>query len=297
MQKKIINPIPTTNRLRNKRQVMKAYLVFIMIFAGITTAFASPCPINEYQNKLSSIGFKDITSVNQAADALIKQSKNQEEKCKTELLFVFRQYYLSCLNEYNDMIDTSKINNTSEKQFNKLLSKIGWGVKLSEGNYYIGESAGWFEAKFKNILTEPYKEYLHYRSKEIREGFSEDAGLLISWNQLGDRIITWEAFLKKYPNFPEKQMIESYLDSYIRVFLSGMDNSPIHNFENMTLDKDVRAAYEKFIKDNKTSKYYKLVKDYYEMIKKNNFLLPNDYEKYLERKGFKSYLAVQPPTY
>jgi hypothetical protein len=276
---------------------MKVYLACLIMLVFITTSFASPCPKDEFKNKLSSIGFKDTSSVTQAAEELIKHAKNQEDKCREELLFIFRQYYLNCLRKYNDTIDSLGINETNENKMNKSLFTIGWCVKSTEGSYYIGESAGWFGTKFQEVLTEPYKEYLHFRSKEIREGFSEDAGLLISWDQLRYRIITWESFLNKYPTFPEKQSIQAYLDIYIRVFLSGMDNSRIHDCQDMTLDKDVRAAYEKFIRENKASKYYELVKDYYEMIKRNNFIVPKNVDEYLKNKGYKSYLATQPPTY
>lgn len=276
---------------------MKAYIVCIIIFAGITTAFASPCPCNEFNKKLSLIGFRDISSVTQAADELIKYARNQKNTCREELLFIFRQYYLNCLEAYSVGVDSLKINEVNEKKFNKSLAVIGWSVKSTEGNYYIGESAGWFETKFKKVLTDPYKEYFRFRSKEIREGFSEDAGLLITWNQLRYRIIFWEAFLKKYPYFPEKQSIQAYLNVYVRVFLSGMDNSLIYDYTNRTLRKDVRSAYEKFITENKTSKYYKLVKDYYEMIKRNNYIIPKNVNKYLKNKEYESYLTIQPPTY
>jgi hypothetical protein len=52
-----------------------------------------------------------------------------------------------------------------------------------------------------------------------------------------------------------------------------------------------------YIRENKTSKYYKLIKDYYEMIKRNNFIVPKNVDEYLKNKGYKSYLATQPPTY
>jgi hypothetical protein len=276
---------------------MKVYLACLITLVCIATSFASPCPKDEFKNKISSIGFKDTSSVAQAAEELIKHAKNQEDKCREELLFIFRQYYLNCLKEYNNRIDSLGINETNEDKINKSLLTIGWCVKFTEGLYYIGESPGWFGTKFKKVLTDPYKEYLHFRSREIREGFSEDAILLISWDQLRHRIITWESFLNKYPNFAEKQSIQEYLDIYIRVFLTGMDNSRIDDRENMTLHNDVRAAYEKFIRENKASKYHKVVKDYYEMIKENNFIVPKNAYEYLKNQGYKSYLATQPPTY
>ncbi len=276
---------------------MKVYLACLITLVCFTTSFAAPCPKDEYQKRLSSIGFKDTSSVTQAAEGLIKTAKDQPDKCREDLIFIFRKYYISCLNEYNDRVGPYGINEANENKMNKALSKVGWCVKSTEGSYYIGESAGWLETEIQKVLTHPYKEYLNFRSQEIHEGFSEDAGLLISWDQLRHRIIIWESFLNKYPGFVEKQNIQEYLDIYIRVFLSGMDNSRIHDFDNMTLNKDVKVAYEKFITKNQTSKYYALVKGYYEMIKRNNFVVPKNFYGYLKTKGYKPYLGIQPPTY
>ena len=255
-----------------------------------------PCPTSEYQQKLTQIGFKDTASVAEAADELLKIAKAQSDRCKEELLFLFREYYFASLAKCNEKIDQLKIDETSKDNLNKSLAKVGWTIKMSEGNYYLGESPTWFATEFKEILTATYREYFRLRSQEIREGFSEDAGLLISWEQLRKRIITWENFLHQYPDFVEKANIQPYLADYLSTYLGGMDNTRIYG-KKMALKKEVKVSYENFIKKNKSSKYHSIVKEFYEMIKKNGYIVPKNYETFLDKKNFKTLLGVQPPTY
>lgn len=65
----------------------------------------------------------------------------------------------------------------------------------------------------------------------------------------------------------------------------------------MALRKKVKASYEQFIKENQTSKYHNIVKEYNEMIKKNGFVVPKNHVAFVEKNGFKTLLGIQPPTY
>jgi hypothetical protein len=275
---------------------MKLLLACLLAMVCFTTAFAATCPTSEYQQSLTKIGFKDTASLAKAAEELLKIAQAQPDKCKEELLFLFREYYYQSLGKYNEDIDKLKIDETNQDSLNNSLAKVGWTIKMTEGSYYLGESPNWFANEFKEILTPTYLEYFRHRSQEIREGFSEDAALRISWEQLRKRIINWENFLNNYPDFIENPQIRPYLDDYLNTYLGGMDNTRIYG-EKMALKKEVKASYGQFIKENKTSKYHNIVKEYYEMIMKNGYIVPNNYRAFLEKKGFKTLLGVQPPTY
>jgi hypothetical protein len=269
------------------------------------TKFPSPLSADtrtkDFENQLPIIDSQKIASVVEAANDVIKSANTKNDKARDELMHEFRNYYYEALSSYNS---NNNVNNwqyplaDSEKRTIDLsLSKAGWSLKESEGMYYIGESGGWFENTFELILTDTYRKYLIIRTKEIQEGFSEDAGLLISWEQLRERISLWEQFLKNHPNFIESSEIKDYLNLYVRTFLTGMDNSRIHDFNNRTLRPDVKTAYEKYIRDNKDSEYYILVKDYYEMLKNNNFTVPDNINEFVRKKGYETMLGKQPPTY
>lgn len=276
-----------------------AMVLFLITFNSLSHGYM--CHTDQYKDRLVKLGFEEVSSVEIAANDLIELAINKNDKCKEELLHNFRNYYYEALDYYNRKNDIGKwnypISNSEKLKFNLSISKVGWTLKDSEGMYYIGESGGWFEKKFKAILTESYIKYLNLRSKEIKEGFSEDAILLISWEQLRKRISAWEQFLKNHSDFHENPEIKDYLNIYIRTFITGMDNSRICNFETRKLRPEIKAAYEKYLKNNQNSMYYKLVKDYYEMLENNKFIVPDDINEYLKRQGYETMLGKQPPAY
>jgi len=107
----------------------------------------------------------------------------------------------------------------------------------------------------------------------------------------------WEQFLRTYPGFVAKDEIRDRLDVYVRTFVTGMDNSRINNFNSKKLRPDVRAAYEVFIRENRDSAYYTLVRDYYEMLKRKQFNVPDDLKGYFKKAGFAAMLDAQLPAY
>ncbi len=274
-------------------------VLFFLVFSSLV--YGDVCPANQYKDRLAKLGFDQVSSVEIAANELIKLASDMNDNCKEELLYTFRKYYYKALESYDRKSDVGNwnypISDSKKLKFNSSISKVGWTLKESEGIYYIGESGEWFQKKFKTIFTESYSKYLSLRLKEIKEGFSEDAGLLISWEQLRKRIVLWEEFLKDHPNFKENPEIRDYLNIYIRTFLTGMDNSRIYDSNTKKLRTEVKAAFEKYIKENKKSAYYTLVKDYYEMLKNNKFIVSEDSNEYLKKKGYETMLGKQPPTY
>jgi hypothetical protein len=299
---------------------MRFIVVCLITIICVSVSFAAPCPTSEYRQRLTRIGFKDTASVAEAAKELLKTAQGQPDKCKEELLFLFRKYYFASLDKYyaqckeklsslfrnnysyleknNEEINlVNLINEANKDPLTKSLAQAGWTVKVSEGDYYLGELPNWFATEFKEILTPAYWEYFRLRSQEIKEGFSEDAGLLISWEQLRKRIITWENFLNQYPDFVERLNIQPYLAAYLSTYLGGIDNSTIYDLNNLALKQEVKTSYENFIKQDKDSKYHHIVQEYYAMLKKHGFIVPKNYAAFLQKHDFKTLLGVQPPTY
>ncbi|MCX5858916.1 MAG: hypothetical protein NT056_03305 [Proteobacteria bacterium] len=280
--------------------------IFLILIFQIPL-YADICPTETLKNKFQKLSFKDLKNdmdlITKAANETINSSLGENEKCREKLLHVFREYYFDALNKsikngsyLGPNYDEEEIDKSKEKKINSHLSKVGWTLKESERMFYVGESGGWFENKFAKILTQPYREYFNLRSKEINEGFSEDAGLLISWEQLRNRIIKWESFLLRYSDFVENLGIKEYQDIYIRTYLSGIDNSTIENDGGVLL-KEVKNSYENFLKENKNSKYFNIVKDCYGMLKNNKFVINKNYLEFLEKSGYRTMRGIQPPTY
>jgi hypothetical protein len=123
---------------------MRIIIACLITLICFSTSLAAPCLSSEYQRRLTQIGFKDPASVAEAAQELLQIAKEQPDKCKDELVFLFRKYYFASLAEFNKNIDELKITEINKGSLNKSLAKVGWTIRMSEGNYYIGELPDWF---------------------------------------------------------------------------------------------------------------------------------------------------------
>jgi hypothetical protein len=95
---------------------------------------------------------------------------------------------------------------------------------------------------------------------------------MISFEKLGQRIITWENFIKKYPKAKITKDAEYFYYIYLGTFLQGLANTPTTD-DGGNLLPEIKTVYENFIKRYPTARSGKIVSDYLNIFKKNNYKL------------------------
>ena len=218
-------------------------------------------------------GYKKILSIEKEnkiiqlfnKDSLENFSKNKNEmleKLKTlnkeEADELYEQYLesnntiLENLNiEHDKLLSGGIYNNedTSEnftdeewKIANKFLNKYDLELwYLARGTCIIKEVPDFYYKTFKDYVTDDYKEYLKITSKENEEHYVADSGLCITLEELGDRIVTWENFLEKYPNSKLNDKVNNICNSYRRDYILGVPGG-IYDYKEST------EEYNRFIK-------------------------------------------------
>lgn len=218
-------------------------------------------------------GYKKILSIEKEnkiiqlfnEDSLENFSKNKNEmleKLKTlnkeEADELYEQYLesnntiLENLNiEHDKLLSGGIYNNedTSEnftdeewKIANKFLNKYDLELwYLARGTCIIKEVPDFYYKTFKDYVTDDYKEYLKITSKENEEHYVADSGLCITLEELGDRIVTWENFLEKYPNSKLNDKVNNICNSYRRDYILGVPGG-IYDY------KESAEEYNRFIK-------------------------------------------------
>ena len=161
--------------------------------------------------------------------------------------------------------------NNTNKTLNKYDLEL-WDI--GEGIVTIRELPHLYYDLFKDYVTDDYKEYLKIWAKDDEKLYQADAGLMISFEELGERIITWENFLNKFPNSTLKQRVNDLLNSYREDYILGMDNTPTIDggYDNIpiTIDEDVKKEYDRFIKKYPNSPTVELIKYFIENYKNEN---------------------------
>ena len=220
-------------------------------------------------------GYKKILSIEKEnkiiqlfnKDSLENFSKNKNEmleKLKTlnkeEADELYEQYLesnntiLKNLNIEHDKLLSGGINGIYNKDIaenftdeewkiaNKFLNKYDLELwYLARGTCIIKEVPDFYYKTFKDYVTDDYKEYLKITSKENEEHYVADSGLCITLEELGDRIVTWENFLEKYPNSKLNDKVNNICNSYRRDYILGVPGG-IYDY------KESAEEYNRFIK-------------------------------------------------
>lgn len=190
----------------------------------------------------------------------IAENSPQENDKLYEDYEKLRDKYISCLSTIlGDVLD--KYVNYYESESNsykfpenikKLTAELKKGGlefrEVGEGYTEIWSKPDHYYSVFKNKVTPDYEAYLSKMAKENEVNYSADAGLMISWEELGNRLIFWENFIKKYPKSSLIPRVKEQYNNYLHDYLLGMDNTPTYENSDGTLYDENRAEYNRIIK-------------------------------------------------
>lgn len=185
-------------------------------------------------------------------------------------------------------LDKAEVNSQNqgfpaEERLRRELPTVGWQLDYSEGMGFIREIGDWPMKRFGRLVPKAWQEYFAASAREAREGFSEDAALQVSWDVLRQRLEFWEDFANRHPDFPLKDDINHDYAVTFRAFLVGMDNTPITvSFEDRTVSKAVRKAWNEFIERNPNSRIVSWVQRHRQRLAKEGWIMTRTLEGELE---------------
>ena len=110
----------------------------------------------------------------------------------------------------------------------------------------------------------------------------QDGGLAVPPDTLREYIIFLEKFIEQNPDFILISDAKDFLESYLMTYLEGIDNSPIFDkWNTRKMKTEFKESYEKFLSENKNSKYYPMVEELYNKSKENDFNWDRDFDAWL----------------
>lgn len=171
-------------------------------------------------------------------------------------------------------------------KFNKSLQSNGFKLLSSEGYPYIIQNRSFVLSQISDMISEELKAYLTQIELENREGFVEDASIIITPKQHVDRILWYESFIKAHPKFILVENCKSYQKAYFTYLLVGFDNTRLYdNEESMTLSSYYSEAYQYLLKNYPESDTAQLLSPYYNAIKQAKPIVVKDLVKSYVVKG------------
>ena len=187
------------------------------------------------------------------------------ENINTEHLDFLNNIY----NEDSEYYFTEKDWKTVNKFLNNYDLKI---FDLAETEVRIMEVPNYYYNIFKDYVTDDYREYLEITYKENKESYYTDGSILVPYDKIADRLLTWENFLKKYPNSNLAEIANEKCNIYRRIYILGSDNSPTReggweNNELFYIPENNLKEFNRFIEKYPDSPTVELIKYYLENYK------------------------------
>ena len=187
------------------------------------------------------------------------------ENINTEHLDFLNNIY----NEDSEYYFTEKDWKTVNKFLNNYDLKI---FDLAETEVRIMEVPNYYYNIFKDYVTGDYREYLEITYKENEDPYFTDGSILVSYDKIADRLLTWENFLKKYPNSNLAEIANEKCNIYRRIYILGSDNSPTReggweNNELFYIPENNLKEFNRFIEKYPDSPTVELIKFYLENYK------------------------------
>ena len=241
-------------------------LIFLQgIYAGNNTSKIT----SQNGNKITKLFNKDmLNEFENNKKNIIEKLKNSS---KEEAIELFNAYYKNTSEYLYENGDTMLTKSVREKSFSEsemkqinenFLNKYGLELyHAGEGTFAVRTYSNFYYDIFKNYLSDDYKEYLKIVVKEIEEPFASDGGVIIPADELGDRIIVWENFMKKYPNLDKKlkNLINKELLEYRNAYILGLDNTPTMSDNGKILNEN-NIEFNRFIKKYPNSPTTEIIK-------------------------------------
>lgn len=184
-----------------------------------------------------------------------------------------RTKYTDCLNGlHQDILEQYTDYHTREPDTYNLpdnvkkiageLSKAGLEFRvMGEGLTEIHSVYGYDYAVFKNKVTSDYESYILQLGNDRKENYAINGGLMISWEELGDRLIAWENFINKYPKSPLIKSAKIEYNNYLLDYILGMDSSPTYDRTEGRLLDENKEEYSRIIKKYPNSRTAKKARE------------------------------------
>ena len=288
---------------------MKKILIFIftvaIFVAGAIFGYKKILSIEKENKIIQMFNKESLENFSKNKNEMLEKLKTLNKEEADEL---YEQYLetnntiLENLNIEHDKLLSGGINGIYNKDtaenftdeeweiVNKFLSRYDLELwYFARGSYIIREVPDFYYKTFKDYVTDDYKEYLEITSKENEKSYVADSGLSISLEELGDRIITWENFLEKYPNSKLNDKVNNICNSYRRDYILGVPGGIYDYKENL-------KEYNRFIKKYPDSPTTELLDCYLMELNINNFedndseVLSRIIDEYIEKYFYLGYL-------
>ena len=91
--------------------------------------------------------------------------------------------------------------------------------------------------------------------------------------------------MTRYPDFFLKKEVEENQKLYLSTLLTGIENTPVFDYDNQVLLPEIKSLYEAIIAKNENRKSTGIITNYYNLLKENEFKQTETIDKFMKENN------------
>lgn len=161
----------------------------------------------------------------------------------------------------------------------------GYKITVPEGMYEAVINYGAY-LDFADYATDDIRDYIKIKAAESDQRMSEDAGLIISADEVYARAVATEEFLGSYPDSVKYGDVKQMHDNYVSAYFYGQNNTPAFDYftdpsvEAYPLYQEFRDSYEAAAADSANNAIARATLGYLTVLEDNNYALTDAVSEY-----------------
>lgn len=155
----------------------------------------------------------------------------------------------------------------------------GYKVETAEGFFFPVIDYNFYD-QYHQGVTLDFSAYLEIMAVESDRMPVKDAALMISWEEVLNRALRQEEFIKEYAVSTQVAAVEKLLKRYVTFALFGCNNTPLFSYETKEMNPDAKRAYLKYSWDEARGSFSALIKEYLKVLKENEYKLTEEVDQF-----------------
>ncbi|MEG6586905.1 hypothetical protein [Dendrosporobacter sp. 1207_IL3150] len=210
------------------------------------------------------------------------------EKLQKEKLPMVQEYFDSgpvqsaIAKGYANGLSDSYIGAIQNKEVREVLQQTrnsAFKIETAEGMYFPVMDYSFYK-KYHNYVTPDIAAYIDILAVESEKTPAKDAALRISWDEIIQRALAQEKFIKDYGNSVRAPEMRQLLKQYASFALFGTNNTPLFNYETKLMRSEAKKSYYETKFDPNNGSFSKVMGQYILIVSKNNYKLTNEVNEY-----------------
>lgn len=254
---------------------------FIILFSenlDKLSNFDNAILLERYIAKLNILSYDKSIEIQ---SLFIKYQKNQNFD------YIFSKYVTS-IDKLNSIeyLNREKVLKDEIEIKKNLIENISLGYKLNtqEGIYYYMIDHRKLIDLFGDNLTREYKDYLEILSLDTKEPYLNDGALVISRENLTERILLVESFKMIYPYSDLISKVDEIYKWYVLTYFYGDNHDPNFDYETGKIKpeilKDLNGTVEKYPFTN----FSDIIRDFITWVENNNGVIDDSIRGKLDKR-------------